>query len=264
MENEKKPHHPAFEYLTKDPSLGKCIFMFIGIVLIGPFFEEFLFRFVLQGWLDSRERERFGLSRFHRRFQNRFHSAGSEEHSTRQDSAEKRPVIRHRTNCSGWRSLILVAILFSLLHFHSAADTYPSESELQLQFLCQFVSYLVILLLSFSLLRFRDGFSWRQMGLDLSHWKTDLLLGAFFFFCIAPISYLCQFLLTEPLKGICTPDFISLIPLALGFGFLYMRTRRLLPGSIMHALFNGFALAMFILCQILAPELGMVLVPLFW
>ena len=250
----------VFEYLSGDPSPEKYIFLFLYVVFLGPFFEEFLFRFILQGWLDSRERERFGM----RRFRNRFTGRAVRKLGTSDPNADglRRSLIRHRTNCCGWRSLILAAFIFAFLHFHSATDTYPSRSLLQIQFFCTAVSYVLILLGGFSILHFRDGFSLREMGLDLSHWKTDLRLGAFLFFCTAPLSYLCQFLLAEPLNGICAPDFISLIPLALGFGFLYMRTRRLLPGFTAHALFNGFSFTAFILSSKMELEFGMMLVSL--
>lgn len=261
MGNEKKSHHVVFEYLSGDPSPEKYIFLFLYVVFLGPFFEEFLFRFILQGWLDSRERERFGM----RRFRNRFAGRCAQKLGASDPNADgvRRPLIRHRTNCCGWRSLILAAFFFAFLHFHGATDTYPSKSLLQIQFFCTAVSYVLILLGGFSILHFRDGFSLREMGLDLSHWKTDMILGAFLFFCTAPLSYLCQFLLAEPLNGICAPDFISLIPLALGFGFLYMRTRRLLPGFTAHALFNGFSFTAFFLSSKMELEFGMMLVSRF-
>lgn len=207
QENDSQTEHTALVFLEKNPSPLKFLFMASYIALVAPFFEEFIFRLIIQGWFDAREREIF-----------------------------------RRKRGNGWRSVILVAILFSLMHFRKATPTYPSEHELGIQFGTLAVTSILILAFSIWLLKKPLGLNWREIGLDFRSWKKDLCLGALGFGAAAEATYLLQAVLAAPLKNYCAPDFIALIPIALVFGILYWRTRRLLPGFTAHAIFNGFSI----------------------
>ncbi len=221
QENDSQTEHTALVFLEKNPSPLKFLFMASYIALVAPFFEEFIFRLIIQGWFDAREREIF-----------------------------------RRKRGNGWRSVILVAILFSLMHFRKATPTYPSEHTLGVQFGTLAVTSILVLAFSIWLLKGPLGLNWREIGLDFRSWKKDLCLGALGFGAAAELTYLTQGVLAAPLKNYCAPDFIALIPIALVFGILYWRTRRLLPGFTAHAIFNGFSiLQLFVLYLTKSPNL---------
>ncbi|TWU41818.1 CPBP family intramembrane glutamic endopeptidase [Novipirellula artificiosorum] len=46
-------HHPVLESLEKSPSLGVFAILFVGTAIVAPLVEEFLFRVLLQGSLQS-------------------------------------------------------------------------------------------------------------------------------------------------------------------------------------------------------------------
>jgi len=206
QETDSQTEHTALVFLEKNPSTLKFLFMASYVALVAPFFEEFIFRLIIQGWFDARERE----------------------------------IFRKRRG-NGWRSVILVAFLFSFMHFRKATPAYPSEEVLGVQFGTLAVTSVLILVFSIWLLHKQLRLTWREIGLDFRFWKKDLSLGAIGFGASAEFTYILQRVLAEPLKTYCAPDFIALIPIALTFGILYWRTRRLLPGFTAHVIFNGFS-----------------------
>ncbi len=203
---DKGTEHVAVRYLMVNPSFLKFFFMFLYAAILAPILEEFLFRLVLQGWFDAREREFFP---------------------------------RWRQN--GLLSMILVAILFSLIHYHAAGD-FPEESTQKLQFIVSTISATLTILLGFFILHKKLSLTWQEVGLDFSHWQEDLRLGILGFFAGAFPTYVIQKILTEPLKPYCSADFIALLPIAFVFGFLYWRTRRLLPSIVTHCCYNSYSL----------------------
>lgn len=205
--SEKRTHHQIFEFLNTNPSCWKFLFMLGYAALLGPFFEEFVFRLVLQGWLDARERE-----------------------------------IHRGCRGNGWRSVLVTAILFSFLHFRSGSSSYPSEPLLLLIFSVTAASMLVTLGVGILMLRRGFHLRWREFGFDFSHWKEDLRLGIGAFLAVALPTYMLQFVLNKYVGDSFAPDFLTLIPIALMFGILYWRTRRILPGAVAHCVFNSFSI----------------------
>ncbi|MDO4628005.1 MAG: CPBP family glutamic-type intramembrane protease [Planctomycetia bacterium] len=210
-EKDHGTEHVAVRYLQENPSFAKFFFMFLYAAILVPILEEFLFRLVLQGWCDAREREIF-----------------------------------RRRRGNGWRSMILVSLLFALVHFHAAGD-FQEESVQKLQFTVSALSACVVLLAGFSVLHSQLMLTWREVGLDFRYWREDVALGTYGFFAGAFPTYVIQRALTEPLKEYCSADFIALVPIALVFGFLYWRTRRLLPSIFAHCLYNSYALVQLVI-----------------
>ena len=202
-----KTHHTVMEFLVKTPSLKKYLFIFCYAAILAPILEEFIFRLLFQGWLDAREREIFA-----------------------------------RRKGNGWRSVLVTTVLFCLMHYRSAESEYPSEEILGIQFGILFMVSISVLLFGIWLLHGKLGLSFREIGLDLSHWKSDFCLGILAFAAFALPSYLLQGLVSPLLSEYCASDFIALFPISLIFGILYWRTRRLLPSIVTHCLFNGFSL----------------------
>lgn len=207
VSEEKQSHHQIFEFLSNHPSSKKFGFVFLYAVLLGPFFEEFVFRLVFQGWLDARERE----------------------------------IFRGRKG-NGWRSVILTAILFALMHFREASASYPSEFVLWTIFGVTLCAIFITLTAGISIFRFGLHLRWKEFGFDFSHWKSDILLGFSAFFAVALPTYMLQLFLNRYMGDRVAPDFITLLPVAFVFGVLYWRTKRILPGFVAHAVFNAFSL----------------------
>ncbi len=210
-EKDRGTEHIVVRYLRENPSFTKFFFMFLYATILVPILEEFLFRLVLQGWCDAREREIF-----------------------------------RRRRGNGWRSMILVSALFALIHFHAAGD-FREESVQKLQFAVSAFSACVVLLAGFWVLHGQLKFTWREVGLDFRYWREDIALGTYGFFAGAFPTYVIQGALKEPLKEYCSADFIALAPIALVFGFLYWRTRRLLPSVFAHFLYNSYSLVQLII-----------------
>ncbi|MDO4584424.1 MAG: CPBP family glutamic-type intramembrane protease [Planctomycetia bacterium] len=199
-------HHPLQEFLQKNPSCWKFVFAFFFAAGIVPLTEEFVFRLVLQGWVEARERERF--------------------------PAQK----------AGWRAVFIVAVLFSLLHLRLGTPLYPSEKAMGFQFSMSALAEMTTVLLGILLLR-STGSSWKMMGFDRTRWKSDLQLGILAFSLVALPTYCLQAFLSWLLAGICSPDAVTLLPISIVFGILYWRTKRLLPSVTVHVLLNAVSIA---------------------
>ena len=199
--------HPLQVFLQENPSSWKFAWMFLFAAVLVPITEEFLFRGILQGWLDARERELY---------------------------------CGRRNN--GWRAMLFVAFLFALMHFRMGQTGMHSETLLKYTFLMTGAAYLFILVFGTHYLKNVCHFSSRETGWDLSHWRTDVPLGLFAFIAVAFPTFLLQNWLEKLFQNRIAPDPFALIPIALAFGILTWRTRRLLPAIIAHVSLNSFSI----------------------
>lgn len=216
---EKSPTpHPLTTFLLEDPSAMKFIFAFFVAALLIPFAEEFVFRVVIQGWLERQERLGFGMSRR-----------------------------------NGWRSMILAAIFFAMMHIRGADSVNPPADWLGSFFACGMVARLVLLMVAFIILRDFCHASWRDLGMDFRRWRKDILLGTLAFGVAAFPAYLLMLVMRTYCSGLgIVADPIALMPLSLVLGLLYWRTHRILPCFVTHFLFNCFALLLSLLGTLVA------------
>ncbi|MDO4569784.1 MAG: CPBP family glutamic-type intramembrane protease [Planctomycetia bacterium] len=189
------------------PSVLKCVVMLLYAAALVPIVEEFVFRVVVQGWLDARERELF--------------------------PKERQP---------GILAFFAVAVGFAFLHFRSGTQGTPSQYMLTMSFSGSALGSVLLLAVSIYSLRALQGRSWREFGFDFRFWQSDLLLGAWGFFLAYMPSILVQGWLTSCFGDRFAADPFTLIIIALVFGTLYMRTRRILPGLVAHAMLNATAI----------------------
>ncbi len=201
--------HPLVLYLHENPSAMKYLFAFLVAALCVPFTEEFVFRVIVQGWLEAGERQAWGMSRRH-----------------------------------GVGALLLTAAFFTLIHFRPAGDIHLSAERLGELFTCQLGAYFLLLAVSFVVLRVFCRATWRDIGMDFRHWRKDILLGCLAYAVVALPTGLMMLLATavdfNNRFGVVA-DPIALVPLALVLGLLYWRTHRILPCFTAHALFNAQA-----------------------
>ena len=207
-QHELKPH-PLIEMLNADPK--SFWFLLFYAAMLVPLTEEFVFRLILQGGLEAYERVHFATQ---------WHSRSTQRNS-------------------GWRALLAVALFFAFLHYRPVDSVTPTVLEMKINTYCSAIAYGILLVFGVFLLRVSTTATWRDIGLDFSHWLTDLKLGALAFLLFILPTDILQECLPRLFNNAFVPDPISLIPVATGFGILYWHTRRLLPSVVAHMLLNG-------------------------
>jgi membrane protease YdiL (CAAX protease family) len=210
--------HAAQQLLrTKDP-VAVAIAAVMAIV-IAPLIEEFIFRVLLQGWLEavwSRRRRQ-------------------------QQELRRAPL--------AWMPIILPAAIFALMHvrFGKPPSTEQDLQFLVVAFLAQMAADLVVLAAAIGILRFAVGATAADLG-----WKAEKVLPD------ARLGILCLLMVTPPILAIqaalttlvqatgadVAPDPIPLFFLALVFGMLYHRTHRIAPSLVLHMAFNATSVAL--------------------
>jgi membrane protease YdiL (CAAX protease family) len=191
-------------------------------VVVAPLFEEFIFRVLLQGWLEavwSRRR------RTHREL---------------------------RGGPAAYVPLVLPAALFALMHFRfgRAPPTPQDLTALFLVVLARIAAELATLGLAFAVLRLGPGATAADLGWTPRKLSGDARLAIAALLAISPPVFLLQSALNYGIQraGIeIAPDPIPLFFLALVFGVLYQRTHRITPSLLLHAAFNGTSIILFFL-----------------
>lgn len=187
---------------------------FLSGVILAPLTEEFMFRLVLQGWLQDRLGSWLGNKYF------------------LIDTILKAiPVI-------------IVAVFFASLHG-------GGRSEGKLDFLLAFLIGIVVaqsLIFTFGILYLtlvRQATA-RQLGFDGRLLPFDILLG-FISFVLSTPPILAINALLKSLFPDNVVDPVPLFFLALVLGTLYYQTKRIQPCIALHAFFNGFSFLVLVL-----------------
>ena len=215
--DEQKPQlaHPA-EQLLRAGSLGEIAVTVAMAVIVAPLIEEFLFRVLLQGWLEavwSRQRK-------------------------------KRPELRLPP--ASWLPIVLPAALFALVHLRSGKAPL-SPQYLTGLFLGQMAADLLLLALAIVLLRFAAKATAADLGWKLEKLRADAQLGLLALVAAMPPVLAIQIALTTLVKltGInYALDPVPLFFLALVLGVLYHRTHRIVPSLVLHIAFNAAAIVL--------------------
>jgi membrane protease YdiL (CAAX protease family) len=213
-DEEKTAAHPLAQLLkNKDMKvLALCAIVGAGIV---PIAEETLFRLLLQGWLESAERG------WRRRW---------------------RGAIRKLPR--GILPILAVSLFFASLHFRKA-KTESEPSNLFFDMFLLGVIHLLVIGFAWLWVRRRAGATAQDLGWDASKFGGDVLAGIAAFFAVVVPIFAIQIVFGAYLLPIeYAPDPISIFFFAVVLGTLYFRTHRLVPSIVMHAMLNGFSLAM--------------------
>ncbi len=192
----------------------------VAAVVVAPLVEEFLFRVLLQGWLEavwSRRRR-------------------------------SRPELRSPPK--SYMPLVLPAALFALMHFR-VGRAVPTPQDLPVLFavvVARLAAELAMLGLAFCLLRFGHGATAADLGWQPRKVPADAKLALVALLAITPPVLLLQVVLTQAVKytGLdFAPDPLPIFLLALVLGYLYQRTHRIAPSLLLHAAFNATGVAIF-------------------
>jgi membrane protease YdiL (CAAX protease family) len=188
-------------------------------VVVAPAFEEFMFRVLLQGWLEAVW------------------------------SRARRKQHRLRAAPASWVPLVLPAALFALMHFRSAAE--PQSSDyLSTTFLTHMAAEIFVIVFAVAVLRNVAGAKAADFGFAPRKLGQDAPLGIAAVIAVAPPLLIFNLTLTVAFQRYnihVAPDPLPLFFLALVFGLLYRRTHRIAPSLVMHAAFNATSLGLFFL-----------------
>ncbi len=205
--------HPVLEamMLGGAPVLVLCV---IAVAVVAPMAEEFLFRVVLQGWLES-VAERWlpflpGLRRW-------------------------------LPGASG--PIFLTALLFAAMHFRVAQPRRHGEFLVALM-LANAAVFTLLTGFAALWLRVRTGATAADLGLVRGKLAADLRLGLWAVVGLLGPVYALQIAAYLLVPQHVAPDPLPLFFLALGLGVLYARTHRLVPCVVVHAALNAVSLAM--------------------
>jgi membrane protease YdiL (CAAX protease family) len=186
----------------------------LSAVVVAPVVEEFLFRTVLQGWLEKVERR-------------------------------LRPAMPTWRRCAsrGAGPVLVTSFLFGWVHFRVAGPAMHIE-YLAFMLTADALVKVVTMLFAIGLLRATAGATAADMGWAPERLRADVRLGLMAFAGLAAPIYALQVTLALLIPKYLAPDPFVLFFLALGLGTLYFRTHRLMPAIVLHAALNTTSLAL--------------------
>jgi membrane protease YdiL (CAAX protease family) len=186
----------------------------ISAVVVAPITEEFLFRVLLQGWLEAlRRRLRRQMPTLWRLIPN------------------------------GAGPIVLTSVLFASMHFR--VETPQINADYLVVLLAgDAVARVLTLAFAVVLLRWRVGATAADLGWAPRKIPSDIKLGLAAFAAVAAPVYAMQLGLRFVLPEYIAPDPFPLFFLAVALGVLYYRTHRIAPLIVLHAVLNGTSLAL--------------------
>lgn len=198
--------HPLQLLLARGNPRWMIVLAVLVAVVVAPLSEEFLYRVVLQGWLESIE-------------------------------TRWRRIRCVRALTRGLIAVGLASLIFASMHFRSEGKPVPVERTAinTAEFAIASVAAVIA---AVCFLRMR-GASWADLGVVPRKLLTDVKLGLLASLAIIlPVLLLFRFCQSVFPKHV-TPDPVPLFFLALAMGVLCYRTRRVAPAIVLHAVFNG-------------------------
>lgn len=206
--------HPLIVLMGERRSAAVLLLAVAVAVVAAPIAEEFFFRLLLQGWLESLERR---LRRWS-------------------------PAVRR---LPGLLPVGSVAILFAAVHVRVGPP--PTDADWLVHVLAVYaVAETVTVLVGVGLIWSTSGAGAVDFGFVPSKFWPDVRLGVLAFVAMAVPIFAIKFALQpiavhEPaLAPIVDP--VALLPLALALGVLYYRTHRIVPSIVMHMALNATSL----------------------
>lgn len=209
---QASPPHPLVVLLSQNHTLSTLLLCVLSAVIVAPIVEEFLFRLVLQGWLEAVERRR------------------------------RRQIPPLRRLAPGAVPVVLSSLLFAGIHYRSASPQVDPQSIAY--FLgSNIAASLLVLAFGVACLRWDAGADAEDLGVVPERFLADGRLGVLAFVAFGAAVYLFKILLgvLECPQNVADP--VALFPFALLLGVLYCRTHRLVPCIALHMSLNAVSLA---------------------
>jgi membrane protease YdiL (CAAX protease family) len=206
--------HPILDLLAADSSLAAWLLCALVVVVVAPIVEEFMYRVVLQGWLEAEERR------------------------------ARRRIPALRRLLPGVAPIVVVSLLFGLRHFRVA--TPPMDpGDLMLSLIVQAVWSLTAFACALGIVRIGSDTTAADLGFVPQKLLADVGLGLVVFVAIAaPVISLQYFMARLVPTSSVAPDPVPLFFLALALGTVYYRTHRIVPAIVIHMALNGTSLGL--------------------
>ena len=180
---------------------------FLAAVVVAPIVEEFLFRVVLQGWLEAVER------RWRRAL----------------------PMLRRAPLALG--PILLTSFLFAMMHFRTAGPEMPQE-YIVASLIAGMAAGLTTVGFAVALLMLRAGATAADLGWAPRKLLGDLRIGLVAFVAVVGPLYGLFIALQQWIPKSVSADPIPLFFFAMLLGVLYHRTRRMAPSVALHVALN--------------------------
>jgi membrane protease YdiL (CAAX protease family) len=203
--------------LLEQSSVVVLLICGLSAVVISPVVEEFMFRVLLQGWLEAGQR--------------RLRPA--------------MPTLR-RWVPGAVGPIVLSSLLFAGLHFRVEAPMRPVRF-VTFMVAVDAVAKLVTLVFAVALIRVRTGATAADFGWVPAKLAADVKLGLTAFAGLAAPIYALQFALMKLLPKYLAPDPFVLLLFAIALGTLYYRTHRIAASVVLHMALNTTSLFMALL-----------------
>lgn len=204
--------NPVLLLLRRSHTWGALLLCAVAAVIVAPIAEEFLFRLVLQGWLEALER------RWRRRF----------------------PALRKLV--PGMVPVVAVSLLFGALHYrHPTTQTDPRYLSHVLA--SDAVARVAALAFALGVLRLDAGARAVDLGLVRKRLVGDVALGILAFFAVGVVIYFVNDRLSARFPA-NVADPLTLFLFSLILGTLYYRTHRILPAIVLHMTLNFTSLTL--------------------
>lgn len=206
--------HPIVR-MIQDGNAWMLVVGFFSAVIIAPIFEEFLFRVVLQGWLEKAER-----------------------HARR-----RLPWLRQIL--PGIGPIVGASVVFALLHFRTEGPAFRAE-YLVAALAGQSIASLLTLAAAIGLLKFRTGATAADLGWNRQMLGEDVRLGLAAFATVAGLIYALLLAVALVVPKSISPDPIPLFFFATVLGTLFYRNHRIVPAVVVHMALNLMSLALLV------------------
>ena len=188
------------------------VFCIFSAVIVAPIVEEFLFRVMLQGWLERVDRQ----------------------------LRPKLPVLRRYVPW-GMTPIILSSVVFAIVHFRVAT---PPMNPRYLIFVMIGNSLVGIATMAFAvvLLRLKNAATLSDLGFIPQKIPQDIGLGLLAAAAVVLPIFVIQTAITFILPDWIAPDPVPLFCFAVALGLLYCRTHRAVASITLHMSLNATSL----------------------
>jgi membrane protease YdiL (CAAX protease family) len=200
--------------LLAEANVWVLLLCVLSAVVVAPIVEEFLFRVLLQGWLETLQR----------RLRPRMPSL-------------------QRWVPGAIGPVAITSCLFALMHFrvqgpprHVSYRVYEVAGSL--------IVGLAVTAFAVLMLRVRAGATVEDLGVAPDKLLADVRLGMLAFAGLAAPMYAAMLLLGKLLPSYIAPDPLVLFFFSVALGTLYYRTHRIVPAIVLHMSLNATSLAM--------------------
>jgi membrane protease YdiL (CAAX protease family) len=202
--------HPLQRVLSKkSPTAWPVAICAVLTIVIIPITEELVFRLLLQGWLESVERQL------------------------------RRRVAWLRRIVVGAMPVTTVAILFAAMHIRTPQPRVEPSTEVIMTLVVRAAASLVIVAVLACWLKFAAGAKLADFGIVPCKVAGDIRIGLLAFLAVTVPAYAVMFGVSQLVPKNVVADPIPILLLGLTFGVLYYRTHRIVPSIALHMAFNA-------------------------